>query len=305
MYTHDKIPSASQELFIKDMEQACSEAALVRKPIDRSTGKEYDKCSYAFFPGCQLAGAEPEIVVKVYDSLLFQHPDTAIFLRCCGAPSAWAQDNGVSSEILSDVRQEWENLGKPTMIMACMSCCRIFRENLPEIPAITLYEMLDDLQISGGCNTVDYILFTPSSAHDDDKVIDAVSKLADSMGATLHPPCENTVYTGCCLCDECTDTVSAAGDYPFITYCISCRDMLKKSARDAVHILELIYGMGDSNQHIKHEHKHDHGHEDHDDHEDETPAVSSPLPTPEERRRNRMELKQALLSLFWDEFIEI
>ena len=79
------------------------------------------------------------------------------------------------------------------------------------------------------------------------------------------------------------------------------------NGKDAVHILELIYGMGESNQHMKHEHDHghDHGSHDEDEHEDTEPAVSAPLPTVTQKQRNRMELKQAMLSLFWDELIEI
>ena len=57
---------------------------LIRKPAGSAAGKEHDVCSHAFFPGCTLAGSEPEIVIKIYDSILFQHPDTAIFLQCCG-----------------------------------------------------------------------------------------------------------------------------------------------------------------------------------------------------------------------------
>ena len=139
------------------------------------------------------------------------------------------------------------------------------------------------------------------------------------MGVTLHPLNENEEYAKCCgygghgsIADErygsfVAEKRIADGEYPYITYCINCRDMFKMNGKDAVHILELIYGMGASNQHMKHEHDHghDHGSHDEDEHEDTEPAVSAPLPTVTQKQRNRMELKQAMLSLFWDEFIEI
>ena len=57
------------------------ELSLVRKPLDFATGKEVSKSGFAFFPGTQLPAGEPEIVVKAYDSLHFQYPDTAMFMR--------------------------------------------------------------------------------------------------------------------------------------------------------------------------------------------------------------------------------
>ena len=143
MYKQGKMPWAFHDFFIRDMEQANGEASLIRKPIDRSTGREYDKCSYAFFPGCQLGASEPEIVVKVYDSLLFKHPDTAIFIHCCGIPAGWEGDAERHREILDGITAEWEKLGRPVMIMACMSCVKTFKEQLPDIPVTTIYEMPD------------------------------------------------------------------------------------------------------------------------------------------------------------------
>ena len=56
------------------------EFSLVRAPIDQSTGKPFEKCDYALFPGLSLAKSEPELIVLLYDSILHQHSDTAMFL---------------------------------------------------------------------------------------------------------------------------------------------------------------------------------------------------------------------------------
>ena len=40
----------------------CEDLTLVKKPLDISSGKEYEKCRYAFFPDRQLCADEPEIV---------------------------------------------------------------------------------------------------------------------------------------------------------------------------------------------------------------------------------------------------
>ena len=51
---------------------------LIRKPLDPGTGQPLEKCGYALFPGTALAQSEPELVILMYDSILHQHPDTAM-----------------------------------------------------------------------------------------------------------------------------------------------------------------------------------------------------------------------------------
>lgn len=323
MFRQGKMPWAFHDFFIRDMKQANEEASLVRKPVNKSMGKEYEKCRYAFFPGCQLGASEPEIVVKAYDSLLFRYPDTAIFLQCCGIPAEWAGDAAGFGNVLDDIRTKWESLGRPTMILACMTCLKKFKENLPEIPVISLYELLEKLEISGGCNSTDYSIFNPCSARHEEKTRMAVRHLAEEMGAKIHILEENEKYAKCCgygghgsIAEESygnfvADKRIRESNYPFITYCINCRDIFKTNGKDAVHILELIYGMGNSNAHMAHKHEHDEKDKHHQNPEAnreasrELPHPATGLPTVTEKQRNRMELKQALLSLFWDEYTEI
>lgn len=337
MFRQDKMPWAFHDFFLRDMEQANEEAALIRKPLNPETGTEYEKCTYAFFPGCQLGAAEPEIVVKAYASLLYQQPDTAIFLQCCGMPVEWAGDEEGADKILADIHENWKKLGNPVMVMACMNCYKKFKEKLPDIQIISLYELLLQLKISGGCNSVDYSIFNPCSARHEDGVRSAVKQLAEDMGATLHLLEENEQYAKCCgygghgsIADSSYEEFVAKkriseGQYPYITYCINCRDVFKSNGKNAVHILELIFGMGESNAHMVHEHDHNHDHADNTAHEAshengsekaanatqecetscEKIVNSVPLPTVTERQRNRLELKQALLSLFWNEAMDI
>ncbi|MDO4517621.1 MAG: heterodisulfide reductase-related iron-sulfur binding cluster [Bacillota bacterium] len=284
-----------------DMIQATSsEAELIRAPLitdpDGSTHGEYEKCSYAFFPGCQLSAFEPEIVAKVYDALLFQNPDTAMFMYCCGKPVELDAD--VASPI-DYIRTKWEELGKPKMIMACPTCMKVFSEQLPEIPLLSLYDLLLEYGISGGCNSVDYTIVHHPAA--DDSMKEDVKALAEDMGVRLH------------------EEDNADENLPAITYSIVLRNRLKNEGKDSAHILELMFGMGDSNAHLIHEH--DHGNDgDHDDncsHKDQVeecdgncsscslceslPRISLPLPSQEKRWENRVELRSVLLALYWNE----
>ena len=127
-------------LILKDISSANSEASLVRKAYDESSWEEYAKCSHAFFPGCQLTAADPDSVMAAYQELLYVHPDTALFMQCCGFAAEKAGDAGMTADIISDIRKKWLQLGKPVIITACTSCRSWFAEKLPEIPAATLYD---------------------------------------------------------------------------------------------------------------------------------------------------------------------
>lgn len=278
------------------MVKLTKENFLVRKPLDIATGKEVEKSTFAFFPGTQLPASEPEIVIKAYDSLHFQHPDVAMFMR-----------NSDMTDKDSIINQ-WKELGEPTLIVACMEALKKFKEEIPQIPVVSFYEMMVDMGISGGCNSVDYVVLDPESAKNEEKTQSAVRELADGMGVKMHEPDEE-------------------GDFPFITYSITERDALKNDGKDAVHILELVYGMGASNTHMIHEHDHDN---DGGSDSNETaanhnhsvplaepdcdgncsscsascglkPSPSAPLPTDEEKLHNIEEVKQVMSALYWNE----
>lgn len=315
------------QALLQDMHQANGEAALVRKAYNEAVQREYDSCSYAFFPGCQLGAAEPEIVIKAYDSIRFQHPDTAMFLQCCGFAAGMAGDHEAFQSVLDGIKEKWTALGQPTMIMACPACQRIFQAHLPDIPVVSLYEMLRDMGVSGGCHSEDYIFSqmvadtkakagspgagkraaaksqiaqasdavadasiedgekspdarakagTGSPHAGSDSIAEAVRGLAEDMGAKLHSAEEKTTY-------------------PHLVSSINRRDQLKREGKEAVHILELIFGMGASNLHLEHEHTHDHGDEDrcqgHHDHMDayanESDSVQSDMMEEDARQIER------------------
>ncbi|MDO4544794.1 MAG: 4Fe-4S dicluster domain-containing protein [Bacillota bacterium] len=292
MHSQGKMPWPYHDFWLRDMSQANGEeAALIRAPkgMESASASEPSKstaCTYALFPGCQLGASEPEIIVKLYDSLLNQHPDTAMFLRCCGVPALWAGDTSSFQDELTEIREGWQKLGQPTMIMGCMTCMKHFKEYLPEIPVISLPEILSTWDISGGCCEKTYCVFDPCAARDEETVRRTVRQLAEDMGVTVEPLPDNNTYFNCCgygghgeiASPEYAGFVAkkriSESDTPYITYCINCRDSFIKQGKEARHILELIFG------------------------EEEARTA---LPTVTERQDNRRQLKYALLEFFWEE----
>lgn len=281
MHAQGKMPWPYHDFWLRDMKQANGpEAGLIRAP------KGIEACGYALFPGCQLGASEPELIVKLYDSLLNQHQDTAIFLQCCGVPLLWAGNRSAFNTHLAYIRQSWKDLGQPIMIMGCMTCMKHFKEYLPELPLISLPELLRQWDISGGCCEEHYAVFDPCSSRGETGVRQAVRDLAEDMGVQLEPLPDNNQYLTCCgyggqgddANPEYADFVAkkriSESSSPYITYCINCRDIFLSQGKKATHILELLFGEGNGQEH---------------------------LPTVTERQENRRQLKETLLAFFWDE----
>ena len=297
---------------------------LIRKPLDPATGQPLEKCTYALFPGTALAQSEPELVILMYDSILHQYPDTAMFL-CKGREGADPLLNRKWSERLLT---RWRNLGKPTMIVATPEDMKFFRGILTEIPTVNIYDELLAHNVSGGCNRELYRLMEPDKYGFES----AVRELADTMGAVLYDPdkaaedgdmsaafsdayAEESKESGCGAYAAIPPRVDPAdvSKIPFLTSSIDIRNAMKKRGFDAVHILELVYGMGRSNQHLAHSHgdAHEGGDHDHDHHappqvrettlSPEEKVALEELFSPEAQKRNLQDVHDTLLAMFWNE----
>ena len=211
--------------------------AVVRAPIDPATGNPFESCQYALYPGIALAQSEPELVVLLYDSILHQYPDTAMFLY-----KGYGADPLLNRKYQQRLLTRWRNLGKPTVILATPEDRKFFRGSLAEIPTASLYDILIERSVSGGCNRELYRLSEPEKYGFEE----ALRQLAEMMGVTLY--------------DSASENASSIGDIsdisriPFLTSSMEVRNAMKKNGFEAVHILELIYGMGKSNQHLAHSH---------------------------------------------------
>ena len=305
-------------------------AYLVRAPLDPATGQPLDKCEYALFPGLALAQSEPELVVLMYDSLRHQHPDLAIFL-CKGREGADPLLNRKWSERLLT---RWRSLGKPTVIVTNPEDMKFFRRILTEIPVVSIYDEMLSHNISGGCSRELYRISEPDlsgaggvshggassrGAETSAGFEPAVRELAENMGAVLYEA--GSTGTGSAGADgaDGADGGEAGtsqpeidpadvSKIPFLTSSIDVRNAMKKNGFEAVHILELIYGMGRSNQHLAHTHDgaHDHDHDAPPKVRETTmdaseQAALEELFSREAQKRNLQEVHDTLLSLYWAE----
>ena len=125
------MPWPFHDFWLRDMAYASGKAGLTRKP------ENVKKSSYAFFPGCQLAGSDPRYVTRTYEWLRSKKPDAAIWMTCCGAPAEWAGEVDIHAAHLEEMRRQWRELGEPTVVLACPNCRKMFEEYLPELPVVS------------------------------------------------------------------------------------------------------------------------------------------------------------------------
>lgn len=293
MHRQKKAPWVFHEFWLRDMEFANGpQASFAGRPeiIDLSVSQEApEEDSYAFFPGCQLGAGDPELVEKAYAYLLKKRPGTGLLLRCCGAPAEWSGDEEKFRGEIESIKGLWKELGKPTLILACPTCEKKLKTYIPEIPVISLYEIID----AWGCKASPvgkaFSVFDACAARNEKKMKESVRALAKSVGCELEPLHDNDVYARCCsfggqpgaanpeYVDFVVQKRISENTLPYITYCINCRDVFLDAGKEAVHILDLLFGTGKAPQ---------------------------KLATASQRRENRIRLKRNLLKRYWNKDME-
>jgi Fe-S oxidoreductase len=246
------MPPTAHEFALEDMESANSESCALFMGDPSKT-----KTLYAFFPGCQLAASRGAQVLKSYEFLRGIMPAGAgvgLFLACCGIPAHWAGNEEVFHNSLERIRAEWEKCGSPTLIMACASCLKMFREAAPDIPCLSLWEMLDAhyADMPAPPAEASYCIHDPCAARHDPVWQRAVRGLAVKCGCALEEPQRTGIDTACCgyggLVWSAQPELAAAIarrrihelEKPALASCIMCRDRLVSSGGACLHLFDIL-----------------------------------------------------------------
>jgi NADPH-dependent glutamate synthase beta subunit-like oxidoreductase len=215
---------------------------------------EAGRCERVFFPGCNLAGYSPSLVMKSYKHLQERMPGTGIILGCCGAPNHFLGEYPSFREILAQIKRDMEKLDAPEMIVACPDCHRTLKENVPEIKLRSIYEVLLEIGLPNGIKIEQLTL----SLHDScttryERVLqDNVRELLKRIGCDIEESFYSKDKTRCCgmggmlpfidfeLAAKVTARRAAEFHFDIVCYCASCREAFAIE-KPAVHLLDLIF----------------------------------------------------------------
>ena len=206
---------------------------------------------YVFFPGCRLGAVNPDYVLKSY-ALLRETQGAGLLLNCCGVPAYWAGEQKMFETHLASLRETWEQLGKPTFVLACASCKKVFSCWLPEISTVSLYELLPPERAAKSGEIAAAAVFDPCAAAKFPEMQQAVRALAAASGAVVSD-CSSDGK--CCgfgghmqlanpaLYRQITENRVSETELPYIAYCTNCRETFRTAGKESVHVLDLYFGL--------------------------------------------------------------
>ncbi|MBR6444224.1 MAG: NAD(P)-binding protein, partial [Firmicutes bacterium] len=240
LHRQGKMIFAMHQFFLNDMDHANGPLANIVKDPPVTIGKPETKASkYAFFPGCQIGAADPELVTGAYSYILQHEPETGLMLGCCGVPAEWSGDPDRLDAENERIRSEWESLGKPELILACATCAKQFDKFFPDIKYRFLYDLMAEWGTdfaSKGDGKREFAIFDPCSTRGRDDLRDSVRDVIAGAGYALEPLERQEKHSACCsFGGQGSDANPPFTEFvrkrrieesedPYICYCINCRD---------------------------------------------------------------------------------
>ena len=246
-----------------------------------------------FFPGCQLAASEPEQIEAAYGWLREAlQEDVALFLGCCGAPANWAGRDDLLQETLDFIHKTWVEEGEPTLILACSSCKDLFEQQLPQIPLISLWQVLAEHELpatAAAGNGATLAIHDACSSRFDAPLQESVRTIINKLGYTVEELRYNRENTKCCGFGglvfyanreqqiELAKDRASGSSLDLVVYCAMCKDLFTGEGKRSFHLLELLFAKDPEDYALR----------------------SAPLLS--ERHANRILLKRRLLREVWGE----
>ena len=291
MVKNGKMPPSAHEFALLDMAFSQSDRFSLAR---HQPGCEAS--AHAFFPGCQLCASAPWQVEKVYDHLRAALPGgVGLILGCCGAPAHWAGAWEQSAAQRAHIETQWQTLGRPRMILACSTCLKIFKEQLPMIPVESLWTVFEEHPPVAGATATGrpLAIHDPCTTRYETELRGCVRQLLNRAGAEIEELALGREKTECCgfgglmgnanpeLSRQVARRRAERSGSDYIAYCAMCRDNLAAAGKRVIHLLDLFFpepGQSD-------------------------PALR-PRPGWSQRQENRARLRAGLLQSLWNEVPE-
>jgi len=233
----------------RDQEWSLSSSFAFSLPDPNTTG-----CKRVFFPGCNLSGYSPPLVIKTYDYLQARLPGTGIILGCCGAPTRELGEELQFEEIIEGLEMTMRELGTPEMIVACPYCYYNFKHHAPQFQMRLLYEVMVEIGLPETKRTGEWTfsLHDSCKARWEEGLQESVRTLVKKMGYRIEEMEYSRDMARCCgvggviplvdfdLAKNITKLRTNEAPFDMLTYCGSCREAFARE-KPSIHILDLIF----------------------------------------------------------------
>ncbi len=250
-YDSGALPPAFHEYWLEDLAHSRSDAARL---LHRQGEGRAD---VLFFPGCQLGASRPDTVAGIYEKIAAHSANAALYTGCCGLPAKWAGREQEQLAMAEEIMSTWQELGRPLVLTACMSCQANLKRYCPEMAVESVYSWLarrpESLpQIQGAWQVLD-----PCTSAGDPQSQRAVRDLLEAMGCQVI---NQEPEAGCCgfgghmyavdpelfgvFAQRRTRDISGKA----VTYCANCRDIFAARGTECAHVLDLALGRQEASQ---------------------------------------------------------
>ncbi len=316
MVARGKMPASAHEFALRDMAFANGEDCVVARHAPDTA-----RSAWLFFPGCQLTASMPDAVERTWRWLRTQLGGDAekggvgLLLHCCGAPAHWSGRTDLHAEAVRTLSAHLDALGNPPLITACPTCTDMLRKALPQAVITTLWEVFDQqtsdtaFPASPLAAQTELVLHDPCNTRHDAALRSAVRSLLHQRGIRVTEPERSGEHTECCGFGGLSESanpalgvkiregraarLTTASPADAVTYCAMCRDMLAKSGKRILHMLDLLLppepsepcGPGCCGPRA----------------DNAAGPHAGPAPSYSERRENRIRLRERLITGYWQE----
>lgn len=213
-----------------------------------------------FMPGCSLSGYDNNIIFKIKEYLDEKLGETEIVVKCCGKPSKDIGHLRLFQENIKEVERYLKSKNVSEIIVACENCYKTYKENFNDIKVITLWEIMSLEGVPDRCKNLylnleeGFALHDPCPTKKEEQIHEAVRVILKDIGIKVIEFENNRSSTECCGSggmvgvtnkevweNQRNNRANSTNCNNIISYCESCVNTFKRSGKNVLHILDLLF----------------------------------------------------------------
>ena len=250
----------------RTQEKECGDEYCTR--VDGSLQKKEvpkkQKTKYVFVPGCTVSAYSPKGVENIVKHLkeCLGHENVGALLQCCGKVTRFIGETEKFEERNKKAIDILDDMGAEVIITVCPSCYKVFKETAKNQKVIAYWDLMKNLigipETARGIGKGSDVVFNIHDScvtRDETSHHESVRWVLDELGYNWTEIERNGKNTRCCgvggmVCSSNPELYERvytrrANDFDqhnIVTYCGSCRGTMQAAGKDAVHILDLLFG---------------------------------------------------------------